>query len=186
MGVQTVFAAATLFGSRVLHLDTQKLIITLVGIQLVAIFGATQMAKLSGKFGNIKVLISAVILWIVACIAAFQIAIMAEKGKNTEYYFYALAILVGIVMGGIQSLSRSTYSKLMPVTKDTASFFSFYDVTEKFAIVIGVFTFAFIDDLMEMKYSVLSLIVFFTIGLLGLFSVLKTQKKEQSNLLPQV
>lgn len=182
MGVQTVFAAATLFGSRVLHLDPQKLIITLVGIQLVAILGATQMARLSAKFGNIKVLISAVILWIVACVAAYQIATMAEQGKNTEYYFYTLAVLVGIVMGGIQSLSRSTYSKLMPATKDTASFFSFYDVTEKFAIVIGVFTFAFIDDLMEMKYSVLSLIVFFSIGLLGLFSVLRMQKKEQSNI----
>jgi UMF1 family MFS transporter len=177
MGVQTVFVAATIFGSRVLKLDTEKLIITVVIIQLVAIIGATQMARLSGKFGNIKVLISAVILWILVCVAAFQVALMAEKGVNTEYFFYALAVAVGLVMGGIQALSRSTYSKLMPVTKDTASYFSFYDVAEKVAIVIGVFTFAIIDDRIEMKYSVLSLIAFFSVGLLGLISILRLQRK---------
>ena len=81
-------------------------------------------------------------------------------------------------MGGIQSLSRSTYSKLMPETKDTASFFSFYDVTEKIAIVIGMFSFGFIDEKLGMKNSVLSLIVFFTIGLIGLLFALKKQKSE--------
>ena len=92
----------------------------------------------------------------------------AEAGINVEYYFYAVAIGVGLVMGGIQSLSRSTYSKLMPETNDTASFFSFYDVTEKIAIVIGMFTFGYIDELIGMKYSVLALIIFFVIGFIGL------------------
>lgn len=96
-----------------------------------------------------------------------------------EYCFYALAIGVGLVMGGIQSLSRSTYAKLMPETKDTASFFSYYDVTEKIAIVIGIFSFGYIDELTgNMKYSVLSLIVFFVIGFFWLYLAWIKQKKE--------
>jgi len=90
--------------------------------------------------------------------------------------FYALAIMVGFVMGGIQSLSRSTYSKLMPDTKDTTSFFSFFDVTEKIAIVIGMFSFGIITELTgSQRNSVLALVLFFAIGLLGLFLTLKKQ-----------
>lgn len=181
MGVQTVMLAATLFGAQVLKLPTTKLIITIVLIQLVAIIGATQMARLSARFGNIKVLIGTVIFWILICLAAYEIANMAERGINVEYAFYGLAVCVGLVMGGIQSLSRSTYSKLMPVTKDTASFFSFYDVTEKTAIVFGVLSFGFIDERLGMKNSVLSLIVFFTIGLAGLLWTLQKQKQLKKN-----
>ncbi len=97
---------------------------------------------------------------------------------QTEYHFYALAISVGLVMGGIQALSRSTYSKLMPVTEDTTSFFSFYDVTEKIAIVIGLTAFGFIEELTnDMRNSVLSLIIFFSIGLVWLISALLKQNK---------
>ncbi|MEO6550903.1 MAG: MFS transporter [Ferruginibacter sp.] len=92
-----------------------------------------------------------------------------------EYSFYGLAIAVGLVMGGIQSLSRSTFSKLMPETKDTASYFTYYDLTEKLAIVIGVFSFGYIGEILSMKYSVLSLIVFFAMGLLFLYFALKKQ-----------
>ncbi|HEX6334242.1 MAG TPA: MFS transporter, partial [Flavisolibacter sp.] len=127
MGVQTVMLAATIFGSKVLNLPSTNLIITVVLIQLVAIPGAYLMAKLSGIFGNLRVLIGIVIFWILICIAGYMM--------RTEYHFYALAIAVGLVMGGIQALSRATYSKLMPLTEDTTSFFSFYDVTEKIAIV---------------------------------------------------
>ncbi len=95
-----------------------------------------------------------------------------------EYAFYALAVAVGLVMGGIQSLSRSTYSKLMPETKNTASFFSYYDLTEKFAIVIGMFAFGLISEKLGMKYSVLSLTIFFVIGLLWLYAALLKQKAE--------
>jgi MFS transporter, UMF1 family len=178
MGVQTIFLAASFFGSKVLNLQEANLIVTLVIVQLIAIIGATQMAKLSGKFGNFQVLIGAVIIWIIICIAAFLMANKAESGYNTEYLFYGLAAAVGLVMGGIQSISRSTYSKLMPDTKDTASYFSFYDVTEKTAIVIGMFTFGFVDELSSMKYSVLFLIIFFTIGLFGLISTLKKSRQK--------
>lgn len=176
MGVQTVMLAATIFGDQVLHLPSTKLIVTIVLIQLVAIAGASLMAALSQKYGNIQVLMAVVVFWIIICIAAYIIAELAAAGANAEYGFYALAVAVGLVMGGIQSLSRSTYSNLMPETKDTASFFSFYDVTEKIAIVIGMFAFGYIDEIAGMKNSVLALIIFFVLGLIGLFAALKKNK----------
>jgi UMF1 family MFS transporter len=172
MGVQTVMLAATNFGAKVLNLPSTKLIITIVLIQIVAIAGAYLMAKLSGLFGNIQVLIGVVIMWIGICIAGYLM--------QTEYHFYALAIAVGLIMGGIQALSRSTYSKLMPVTEDTTSFFSFYDVTEKISIVIGLTAFGYIEELTNnMRNSVLSLIVFFSLGLLWLIFALTKQNKER-------
>lgn len=168
MGVQTVMLAATLFGSQVLGLPADKLIITVVIIQLVAIPGAMLMSYLSGKSGNLPVLMGVVMFWILVCVAAYEVANLKEANINVEFHFYGLAVAVGLVMGGIQSLSRSTYSKLMPETKDTASFFSFYDVTEKIAIVIGIFSFGYIDEVFGMKNSVLALIVFFVLGFLAL------------------
>ena len=161
MGVQTVMLVAIDFGIKELKLPDQKLIITAVIIQLVAIVGAIGMSRLSSKLGNIQVLILTVLLWIGVCIAGYFI--------TTETHFYIIASLVGLVMGGIQSLSRSTYSKLMPDTKDTASFFSFYDVTEKLAIVIGLFTFGFIEGISSIRQSILSLVVFFVIGFIALW-----------------
>jgi MFS transporter, UMF1 family len=169
MGVQTVMLAATMFGQKQLGLPTDKLIITVVLIQLIAIAGAFLMSRLSGIYGNLKVLMGVVLFWVVICISAFEVAELKDAGYSAEYYFYGLAIAVGLVMGGIQALSRSTYSKLMPAdTTDTASFFSFYDVTEKTAIVIGTFSFGYIDSLFGMKQSVLILIVFFVLGFIGL------------------
>lgn len=178
MGVQTVMLAATLFGSKLLKLPDDKLIITVVAIQLVAIIGAWSMSRLSTRFGNLKVLMAVILFWIAICVAAYYTASLAAQDVNTEYYFYLLAIGVGLVMGGIQSLSRSTYSKLMPETKDTASFFSYYDITEKLAIVIGIFSFGFIEEVTgNMQNSILSLIVFFTIGFFWLYSALLKQRQ---------
>lgn len=172
MGVQTVMLAATNFGSKVLNLPAENLIITVVLIQLVAIAGAYLMASLSARFGNLRVLIAVVIFWIGICVAGYYM--------KTDTHFYLLAVAVGLVMGGIQSLSRSTYAKLMPPTKDTASFFSFYDVAEKIAIVIGLSTFARIEELTgSMRNSVLSLMVFFFIGAVGLVSALSRQQRER-------
>jgi len=178
MGVQTIMLVATLFGSKELKLPTDKLIITLLIIQVVAIGGAYLVAKLSQLFGNFQTLLSVIIIWICVCIGAYQISILSEKGINTEMYFYGLAAVVGVVMGGIQSLSRSTYSKLMSVTKDTTSFFSFYDVTEKIAIVIGMFSFGLIEELTgSMKNSVLVIMCFFIIGFIILFFALIKEKQ---------
>lgn len=168
MGVQTVMLVASMFGSKLLGLPPTKLIITLVLIQLVAIAGATLIAKMSSYFGNLNVLMAIVLLWIGVCLSAHEIATLKETGTDVEFYFYGIAIAVGLVMGGIQSLSRSTYSKLIPKTNDNASYFSFYDMTEKIAIVVGIFTFGFIDEYLGMKNSVLALIVFFVLGFLAL------------------
>ncbi len=174
MGVQTVMLVAIDFGIKELKLENSKLIITAVIIQVVAIAGAYAMSRLSAIYGNIKVLIFTVLLWIGVCIAGYFM--------QTELHFYIIAAFVGLVMGGIQSLSRSTYSKMMPETKDTASFFSFYDVTEKFAIVIGLFSFGFIEGVTHsMRNSILALIIFFVLGLLFLILTYRIQPKHLKN-----
>ena len=173
MGVQTIMLVAANFGEKILHLGTSKLIATILIIQLVAIFGAYLMSRLSQVFGNIKVLMFVVLIWITTCVLAYFI--------QNEYQFYGLAAVVGLIMGGIQSLSRSTFSKYLPEnTPDTASFFSFYDVTEKLAIVAGLFSFGFIEELTgNMRNSALTLGVFFIIGFAVLFVVLKKEQKVQ-------
>ncbi len=181
MGVQTVMIAATQFGSKTLELPDTMLIITVVIIQVVAIGGAIFMSRMSARFGNIPVLMSVVFFWIGVCFAAYFTALHKENGGNAELPFYGLAVAVGFVMGGVQSLSRSTFSKLMPETKDTASFFTYYDFTEKIAIVIGVFVFGWMHEYTKehggIKNSILSLVVFFFIGLLWLYAALHKQRQ---------
>jgi UMF1 family MFS transporter len=164
MGVQTVMLIAALYGKSELEIPTDNLIIAIIIIQLIAIPGAYVISWLSSRIGNMSTLKVLVGLWIILCYIGYILPV------GGVYEFYGLAASVGFVMGGIQSLSRSTYSKLMPVTKDTASFFSFYDVTEKVAAVIGIFSFGFINELTgSQRSSVLALVVFFIIGLLLLF-----------------
>ncbi len=172
MGVQTVMLAATLYGKSELAIPTDNLIIAILIIQIIAIPGAYVISWLSQKIGNLKALMWVVVGWIGICIAGYYI----PKGDATA--FYLLATIVGFVMGGIQSLSRSTYSKLMPETDDTTSFFSFFDVTEKIAIVIGMFGFGYMIELTgSQRNSVLLLMVFFIIGLAGLLLTMKAEKK---------
>lgn len=173
MGVQTVMLAATLYGKSELNIPTTNLIIAILIIQLVAVPGAYTIAKLSDKLGNFRALMVTVSLWIVLCVIGY---LLPRDGINE---FYALAVLVGFVMGGIQSLSRSTYAKLMPETKDTTSFFSFYDVTEKIAIVIGMFSFGYINEYTgSQRNSVLALVIFFVIGLILLTYASATKHKQ--------
>lgn len=176
MGVQTTMLVAAAFGEKILHLGTSKLIITILIIQLVAILGAYLMSILAKKMGNIQVLSVVVLLWIGVCFSAYAI--------QTELQFYLLAAIVGLIMGGIQSLSRSTYSKLIPPKEeDTTAFFSFYDVTEKLAIVIGLFSFAIIEEFTKnIRYSALCLALFFIVGLIFLCRLLWQNNKEQNSL----
>ncbi|WP_412468649.1 MFS transporter [Pedobacter sp. KLB.chiD] len=171
MGVQTIMLAAAGFAEKTLKLGTAKLIAVILIIQLVAIPGAMLMSFFAKKIGNINVLIMVVLVWIGCCIYGYYI--------TNEYQFYSLAAIVGLIMGGIQSLSRSTYSKYLPVdTKDTTSFFSFYDVTEKLAIVIGLFSFAYIEDLTgNIRYSIIALASFFIVGLVLLILLRKNERK---------
>lgn len=178
MGVQTVMLAAAEFGKKEIYkmkdgvkvpMETSDLIVTILLIQLVAIAGAMLMARISKMIGNIKVLMLTVLLWIAICIIAYY--------TRTAMQFYLVAVLVGLVMGGIQSISRSTYSKLMPETKDTASFFSFYDVTEKIAIVIGMFSFGFIEHITgNMRNSIFALTIFFLFGFIFLLAANSRRK----------
>ena len=156
-----------------MKIHTTNLIIAILIIQLVAIPGAYLIAKLSDKIGNFRALMITVSIWIVLCVIGY---FLPRDGINE---FYGLAVLVGFVMGGIQSLSRSTYAKLMPETKDTTSFFSFYDVTEKIAIVIGMFSFGYINEYTgSQRNSVLALVVFFVIGLILLVFASSSQHKK--------
>jgi len=172
MGVQTVMLVAALYGKSELQIPTTNLIISILIIQLIAIPGAFIISRISSKIGNIQILMIVVLFWILLCYVGYILPV------GGIYEFYGLAGAVGFVMGGIQSLSRSTYSKLMPETKDTASFFSFYDVTEKVAAVIGIFSFGLINEISgSQRNSVLALMVFFIIGLLFLFYTLSAKNK---------
>ena len=171
MGVQTVMLAATLYGKSELNIPTTNLILAILIIQIVAIPGANLMAKLASKWGNFNTLMIAVVIWIGGCIMGYYLP------RNSVIPFYTLAVVVGFVMGGIQSVSRSTYSKLMPVTHDTTSYFSFYDVTEKIAIVIGMFSFGYINEITgSQRNSVLALTLFFIVGFILLYRTSKLEK----------
>ena len=172
MGVQTVMLAATLYGKSELEIETNSLIVAILIIQIVAIGGAYGISKLSGIIGNFNTLILCTLFWIILCVGGYMI----PKGGTNQ--FYVLAFFVGIVMGGIQSLSRSTYANLMPTTNITTSYFSFYDVTEKIAIVIGMFSFGIITEVTgSQRNSVLALTLFFLIAVLLLIYTKATAKK---------
>ncbi len=157
MGVQTVMYLATYFASEEIKMETSQLIITILIIQLVAIGGALLFSRISKRLGNIFTLGIIILIWIGVCIGAYFV--------HTVSQFYVLAFTVGMVMGGIQSMSRSTYSKLLPPTKDTASYFSFYDVCDKIGTVIGTLSFGYVSEFFGgMRNSVLALMIFFIIG----------------------
>jgi UMF1 family MFS transporter len=174
MAVQTIMLIAAYFGEKEVQWGSDSkrtigLIISILVIQLVAIFGAWVTSRLVEKYGNINVLVLLNFLWILICIYAYFVI--------TPNDFYIAAFCVGLVMGGIQSLSRSTYSKLIPTdSKDTTSFFSFYDVAEKIGIVIGMFTYGYIADITgRIQNAILFFIVFFCVGLLLLLRVPKNK-----------
>jgi UMF1 family MFS transporter len=171
MAVQTVMLVATYFGAQEITWSskaesTTGLIICILIIQLVAVLGAVLTSRASEKFGNIPTLIVINCIWVVFCVIVFFITL--------PIHFYAMAGLAGFIMGGIQALSRSTYSKLLPETEDTASFFSFYDVAEKIGIVIGMLVYGIIDQITgSPRFAVVFLGVFFIIGIILLKRVPK-------------
>ncbi len=174
MGVQTVMVVAVLFarkeidwgmGEAAEKAKTTSLIVSILIIQFVGIAGSFLFSKLSSKIGNIRALMIAIAIWIFICVFTYSIV-------RLPAHFYVVAFLVGLVMGGIQALSRSTYSKFLPETEDTASYFSFYDVMEKLGMIIGTVSFGLISEVTGgMRNSVLALTVFFILGFLLLFRV---------------
>ncbi len=172
MAVQTIMLIATYFGEEEIDWGSDDfrqigLIVSILIIQIIAVGGAYLTAFLSGKLGNIKTLIWVNIFWLALCVYAFFL--------KTPIDFFIAAGLVGIVMGGIQALSRSTYSKFLPETTDTASFFSFYDVAEKIGIIIGTFLYGFVAQITgSMRNAAIFLGIFF---LLGAFLLTRVNKK---------
>lgn len=171
MAVQTVMLVATYFGEQEISWkdDSQKttgLIVSILVIQLVAVVGAILTSKLSERIGNIKSLLIINIIWVAICIVAYFV--------TEPIHFYLTAGFVGLVMGGIQSLSRSTYSKFLPETNDTTSYFSFYDVAEKIGIVIGMLIYGLIDQITgSMRNSIVFLTLFFVVGIILLLRIPK-------------
>lgn len=165
MGVQTIMYLAATFGSEELKLPGEKLIATVLLIQLVGAGGAWMFARISGRIGNKKSLTIMICCWIVICLSAYFI--------REEIQFYAIAVAVGMVMGGIQSLSRASYAKLIPQdTHDYASYFSFYDVVFNVSIVLGTFSYGLVEQMTgSMRNSTLVLMTFFVIGLVVLRQV---------------
>ena len=172
MALQTVMLVAAYFGEEEISWGSSKektlgLIVSILLIQVVAIFGAILTARASKYFGNIPVLIFINFFWVVLCVIAYF--------TKTPTQFYSVAGFVGLVMGGLQSLSRSTYSKLLPKTFDTTSFFSFYDVTEKIGIVIGMLCFGLVDQISgSMRNGILFFIIFFVFGAFMLMRIPKS------------
>jgi len=173
MGVQTIIIVASLFGKVELGITDTKLIMTILIIQAVAILGAFIFGRVSTRFGNRTSLLWMLAIWVFICISAYYV--------HDEYQFYVLSALVGLVMGGIQSQARSTWSKLIPSdTTDTASYFSFYDSTEKLAIVIGMLGFGIIEQITgSMRNSALLLSLFFVVSFL-IIAFTKLKKEESS------
>jgi UMF1 family MFS transporter len=179
MGVQTIMVVAVLFarneidwgtGEAAEKSKTSALIISILIIQFVGIAGSYLFSWLSRKTGNIKALMCSIAIWIFICVFTYLVV-------RTPIQFYIVAFLVGLVMGGVQALSRSTYSKYLPETEDHTSFFSFYDVIEKLGMILGTVLFGVISQIVGgMRQSILSLIVFFVIGMLALIPLMKIKK----------
>lgn len=171
MGVQTVIYLASSYGTKELGIETTFLIISILAIQLVAIVGALFFSRSSARIGNIPSLMLACTIWGVICIVGYFV--------SNQWQFLGMAAAVGFVMGGIQALSRSTYAKMLPQTEDTATFFSFYDITEKLATSSGTLVFGYLIFLTgSMRASILPLVIFFIIGLVFLILVKRIVAKE--------
>ncbi len=173
-GLQTIMLVASLFGAEVLRLPTDRLIAVILLIQMIAIGGSFGFARLVPKMGNVRLLILTGLVWILVCMAAAVV--------QQEWEFYIMAGVVGVIMGGSQTLLRSTYAKMIPTgTRNNASFFSFYDLTEKIAIVFGTFSFGFINQWTgSMRNSALFLALYFVIGIYFLIRMLRIPRENPS------
>ena len=182
MGVQTIMQMASLFGTKevtridengneVVGLADGQLIVAVLLVQVIAIPGAILFSYCSKRFSNLNTLKIALLMWAAVCIFAYTVV-------KTPITFYIAAGCIGFIMGGTQSLARSTYSKFLPVTNDSASYFSFFDVTEKVGLIIGLLSFGYLEGAFgSMRMSILSLIVFFIVGLILILIVPKKEKE---------
>lgn len=170
VGMQTIILLAAVFGSKVLGLESSQLIMTILIIQFVAILGSVVFARLSERTTNLYAIKIGVVIWMVLCFCAYFV--------QTPGQFYIVGGVLGFVMGAVQSLSRSTYSKMLPDTDDPTTYFSFYDVMEKLATTLGMFSIGLLEAITgDLRNSALALTVFFAIGLVQIFRVRRVEKK---------
>ena len=167
MGVQTIIYMAGIYGQERLGFEATQLISIILIIQIVAALGAFIFSRLSERIGNIKTMIVQVSIWVLVCLLAYLVT--PERAN----LFYVVAFLVGLVLGGVQSLARATYSKLLPETKDHASFFSFYEIVEKVGVTIGTLSFGLVTQVIDMRTSPLVLMLFFIIAIPFLLRIRK-------------
>ncbi len=168
MAVQTIMVMAVAFANKeVRGIKQQDLIISILIIQFIGILGAYLLSKVSSKIGNLKSIGISIIIWIGLCLGVYSLV-------YEPWQFFIAAAIVGLVMGGIQSLARSTYSKLLPETKDLTSYFSFYDLAEKIGLAVGTLTFGLIEGYLNIRTSILALVIFFAIGFIILLFIPKT------------
>lgn len=174
VGVQSIILLATIYGKTEIGLKTSNLILTIIIIQLVGILGAYFFSKISDRIGNILTLKITIIIWALSSLSAY---FLEKDDPDVQLKFYIISGFIGLVLGAIQSLSRSTFSKLLPQgTEDHATYFSFYGFIEKIAIVWGTFIFGFtIAITNSMRTSILLLTLFFFLSFIVLSYMKKTE-----------
>ena len=171
MAIQTIMLMATSFGIKEVHLNDSELIVAVIAVQLLAVPGAWLVSWLSGRLGNIQTLILCVLVWVAVCVYAW--AFVTDKNG-----FFVAAGVIGFMMGGTQSLNRSTYSKMLPDTEDHASYFSFYEVLEKGGLIIGMFSWGYIEGFTgSMRSSILALIIFFVASTIAFYSIPRSDRR---------
>ena len=167
MALQTIMLMASSFGIKEVNLADDQLIVAIIAVQLLSIPGAFFVSWVSSKVGNIRTLIGCLVVWMGVCVYAYSLV-------NDVNGFFVAAGVIGFMMGGTQSLNRSSYSKMLPSTEDHASYFSFYEVLEKGGLIIGMFSWGYIEGFTgSMRSSILALIIFFVVSIALLSSIPK-------------
>ena len=171
-GVGTVIHMSTSYGST-LGLDTVGMILALLVTQIVAMPCSILFGRLAKKLGAVRMIGIAIAIYFLICVVGFYMGYIIEVDESAvgtaQVLFWMMAFLVGTVQGGIQALSRSYFSRLVPPDKSN-EYFGFFDIFGKFATVVGPFLVAAVTGLTgRSSFGILSLLVLFAVGGLILF-----------------
>ena len=157
-GIHTVTSMATIYGTEELRLSTTALMVTLLLVQVVAIGGALVFSRIANRIGAKHAVMCALVLWSGVVTYGYFI--------HTATEFFVLGIIVGVVLGGTQALSRSFYGAMIP-EQASAEFYGFYSVFSKFSSIWGPVTFGFIKQITgSARLAIISLMIFFIVGLI--------------------
>ncbi|HET7278320.1 MAG TPA: MFS transporter [Dermatophilaceae bacterium] len=157
-GIQTVIAASSTYGAEQLKFSQSQLIQTILLVQFVAFGGALLFGRIAGRVGAWRAVLWSLLLWTLIVVLAFFVPARAYLP------FLALAVLIGIVLGGSQALTRSLYSQLIPRSRE-AEFFSFYQAMERGTSWFGMIAFGLVHQWTHSyRWAILALIAFFALG----------------------